>query len=283
MTDAAFRGTAVAHKLRLRQTIGDAYRAAARALVAAALLILGLAAVATALIRLVHAMAEAAAAVVSDRMWRFLLEIAVGLVLYGIILAILAVRAHGLAADQERRRVRLVPAFGARELRYFLMVASYLAATFCLAVGLGLVSGALFAAASDATFDGIAERVGYYSAAALWPGCMVLAVPFAIVALPMIAAGDARWPVGRALRASARNWMRLLAIWVAILLPLAALWFVVLVLDRAALAPLHLPLLNRWVIDIANLAAVAVLAAASSRIYRRLIGREESDVASVFD
>ena len=283
MTDAAFHGRAVAQKLPVPQTIGDAYRAAARALVAAALLILGLATAATALMRLVGAMAEAAAAVVPDRMWRSLLEVAVGLVLYGIVLAILAVRSHGLALDGGGRRVRLAPAFGAREFRYLLMVAAYLAATFCLAIALGIVSGALFAAASDATFDGIAERIGYYSASALWPGFMMLAVPFAVVALPMIAAGDARWPVGRALRAGARNWARLLLIWLAILAPLAALWFVVLVLDRAILAPLHVPLLYRWVIDIANLAAVAALAAAASRVYRRLVGRDETDVASVFD
>src|SRR5262249_61710716 len=65
----------------------------------------------------------------------------------------------------------------------FRSVAAYLAATFCLAIALGIVSGALFAVASDATFDGIAERIGYYSASALWPGFMVLAVPFAVVAL----------------------------------------------------------------------------------------------------
>ncbi len=265
------------------QTIGEGYRAAAHTATAAGPLILALAAVATGGMRLVALLVEMSTPAALDPSYRSPALAVVGMTFYGVIIAMVAIASHRLVLNGERPHARLLLRFGARGLRYSLMVASYLVMTFVIAVAFGLAAGVAVAAATDETLEGIGRDIGFYSATILWPCCMLISIPYIIVALPMIAADDARWPVGRALRASKRNRVRLIIIWLGNVLPLTAFWFAILVLAEAILGAAKPPDLHRWLIDIANLAAVAALAAASSAVYRRLIGRDDADVVSVFD
>jgi hypothetical protein len=200
-----------------------------------------------------------------------------------ILLHIAGIAVVGVAVQrrillEERPRLRNILRSTGSQLRFALMVTGSALIHFIVTIALTMLVRFGMAKANGIGFDDVPMLTVGYTAILLWLFLLLAFMQFLSIALPMIATGEARFPVRCALDVAQGNRLRLLAIWSTIVPPLCVLWF--LAVGFASSMPVTPRLLT---IESASYAVYVCLMAVSAAAYRHLKWRTYSDMIQVFD